>query len=526
MIRFLLLLSISLLLFVPTSIGQTFEWVLQESLSPYGTYGFRSSIAPDNSVYVSGGFIGPSHGEDSTSQGGFLIKYDSDGNQLWEKLIYHPHHDQAISNVTDSQGNVFISGSAPENFLYKYDPSGNLIFHKNIPYASVRGIRVTEGDNILVAGTFWPDSLFENQVLHANAFLAKYDNTGALIWVKEFFYPCSIWGSSCLFTDSHNNIYTTGAFAGLNNAVNDSISISTSGSADAYLAKYDSNGILQWINTITGDYDEVSSTIVTDSLGNIYIGGYYNNQPVNPSYSNNMSSYFDTIIVTKNNLGKDDMFLAKYNASGNCQWVTSIFGNGIDYMRDITLTASDNILITGRCGTLGDSTVFGNQVIYAPGGWSSNFFIASYNTDGNLQWVEASQSGGGQGFGVTSSNAGDVYVTGEFGGPFNVGPFSLTAYWDMFLLKLHENISATVLEESQSNSALFIYPNPTHGQFVIISSELTDGELTIYNSVGEKIHQQIIKSANQQITLNVPSGVYYLKVEGRKQSFVEKIVIH
>jgi hypothetical protein len=83
-------------------------------------------------------------------------------------------------------------------------------------------------------------------------------------------------------------------------------------------------------------------------------------------------------------------------------------------------------------------------------------------------------------------------------------------YIEDITLSIDSTIS--ISEIPNHNSEIKIFPNPTRGEFVVSSSEFVDKELTIYNTLGEIIHRQIITSAHQQINLRAGAGVYILKV--------------
>jgi OmpA-OmpF porin, OOP family len=77
-----------------------------------------------------------------------------------------------------------------------------------------------------------------------------------------------------------------------------------------------------------------------------------------------------------------------------------------------------------------------------------------------------------------------------------------------------------ISELPNQNLQIKLFPNPTHGDFVISNSNLTGKTVYIYNTLGEIILQQIITSAHQQINLSAGAGVYFLEVDGRVQKLV------
>ena len=83
------------------------------------------------------------------------------------------------------------------------------------------------------------------------------------------------------------------------------------------------------------------------------------------------------------------------------------------------------------------------------------------------------------------------------------------------------------IEKNRPKPAISIYPNPFDGKFTlsVSSSDLLGIKLEIFNILGEKVHQLIIKSSNQLIDLSyVPKGIYLVKVLSEEKIFMQKIV--
>ena len=104
---------------------------------------------------------------------------------------------------------------------------------------------------------------------------------------------------------------------------------------DAFIVKYDTNGLAQWATTIPGTGGDFGFDITTDSTG-VYVTGRYSS----------------TSIVTLNNgvtlpisVGTD-AFIVKYNTSGLAQWATTIPGTSSDFGYGIT-TDSTGVYVVG-----------------------------------------------------------------------------------------------------------------------------------------------------------------------------------
>ncbi len=71
-----------------------------------------------------------------------------------------------------------------------------------------------------------------------------------------------------------------------------------------------------------------------------------------------------------------------------------------------------------------------------------------------------------------------------------------------------------LLNSIASNEAISIYPNPTNGEFIVLSQlSTTNSELlTIFNAQGSVVYSQKIVSENTQINANLIKGIYLVKV--------------
>jgi hypothetical protein len=92
------------------------------------------------------------------------------------------------------------------------------------------------------------------------------------------------------------------------------------------------------------------------------------------------------------------------------------------------------------------------------------------------------------------------------------------------VLKTINNGSIGISENKFENGTISIYPNPIHNSFTIVV-HFQNAQLEIYNILGEKIHQQILTSAHQQIQLNASPGIYFVRVTDGEKAMTQKVVI-
>ena len=303
------------------------------------------------------------------------MKYNSSGTKQWTKQLGTAATDQGIGVITDSSGNIYVSGynnvgyspsssafdgnpssGSADMILVKYNSSGLKQWSDQLGTSLADygwGITIDSSDNIYVTGSTAGD-LDENTSEGASdRFLVKYNSGGTKQWTQQLGSSSNdkAYGAA---TDSSGNIYVTGYTQGSFDGK------TYLGSNDIFLVKYNSSGTKQWTKQYGSSSDDSANGIATDSSGNIYVTGYT---------QGNLDGNHDS--------GSQDIFLLKYNSSGTQQWIKQLGErNSSDVAEDITVDSSDNIYITGR--TNGDLDGETNS-----GSW--DIFLVKYNSDGVLQ---------------------------------------------------------------------------------------------------------------------------------------------
>jgi hypothetical protein len=254
----------------------------------------------------------------------------------------------------------------------------------------------------------------------ANAFVAKYDQLGNLLWYKTGggkFYD----QANSVTVDPWGNVYITGYMGwdpggGLTDTVYfDNFTFTTSES-DIFLAKYDTNGDLDWIKKYGGDHLDEAVCVKSDATGNIYLTGLY----ASNNYPNSGTATFDTVTLTSWKVS--DIFLVKADSSGAVIWARTLGSAGDDNGNSIDFDSSGNVYLCGEFG--GNKCMFGSYLLnsLSSGYVAGNIFVAKYDSLGNFIW--ASTAGG-----INNSNntggsvdhstaavtpAGEVYLSGYY----------------------------------------------------------------------------------------------------------------
>ena len=134
--------------------------------------------------------------------------------------------------------------------------------------------------------------------------------------------------------------------------------------------------------------------------------------------------------------GEGDIILIKFNSSGTKQWTkqlgTSYFESGIG----VTTDSSGNIYVSGGTqGGLDGDTNYGNDCSFPPCG---DIFLIKFNSSGTKQWTkQLGTSSDEWGYGVTTDSSGNIYVTGHTKGGLDGNTNSGES--DIFLVKYNSS---------------------------------------------------------------------------------------
>ena len=339
---------------------------------------FEVTLDSNENVFIAGtttGIIGESNAGNSDT---WVAKYDGQGNLLWTEQLGTPDLDRFEGIATDSNDNLYLSGSTTRPipgsftdfeinaFLAKYDSQGDLLWNQQLGFSGAEstGVATDSNGDIYISGSIQGNP-------GNGAFLAKYDSQGTLLWNQQLGTSGSE-VSAGLTTDINNNIYLSGVTDGED--------------GDASITKYDSQGNLLWTRQLgTSEYD-YSQDVATDNSGNIYISGGTNGS------------------LDGSNAGVNDAWVAKYDSEGNLLWNRQIGTSSADSSEGVATDSDGNVYLSGSTqGTLGEANLGGNDA-----------WVAKYDSEGNLLWTEqlgSSEDDDSQG--VAVGDNGNVYLTGS-----------------------------------------------------------------------------------------------------------------
>lgn len=512
--RFLFLFIILVLNLYSFSQIRGYKLAAQQKIS-LSNYGKCVSYGLNNSVIVSGSFTGPYTDPDSTEMGGFVSSFDSQGNVEWSKEYYSPSGAIAVWSKIGTSGNIYVCTSKDLTCkLLKYDPQGNLLFSRPVGSAGFStDMVIDKKENILITGYHHDTASFEGSKIVTNHFLAKYDADGSFLWVKNF-YNENPYRDFDICLDEDNNIYTTGAYFKYAQLTPSVSLVSNTNTYDGYLAKFDSNANLLWVKNMEGSGSQLPRSISVDNKKNIFVGGVFDGQ-----------STFGAINIS-GDLGYGDIFLARYDSSGACEWVRTAGSSKPDRLFDVYADNSGNVFCTGRFNTP-TLSIEGHILNGDPN--YMNMFLLQFYDGGKLVSAISSTGGGAEGLGLSGNSKGDLLITGDFGGDLKFGDLTVSGDNEMFAFKLNYSLDTFIDEVTAGSPRLKAYPNPTSGLINITGvAGLQESKITFSNILGQILAVPFTFSDGHVLPdfTNVGCGVYFVHIVIENEHLITKVIVN
>ena len=344
---------------VGTSTPTPFEKIIAGAVTVAKAWGGAGTDSGNSLVATSDGGYAVTGQTGSFGSGGndmFIAKYDSAGALSWSRTWGGAGSDVGYGIVQTTDGGYAVTGTTAygagggDMFLARYDSAGTLTFSRawggtGADYG-IGLVQTTDGGYAVTGYT----NSYGAGVL--DMFLAKYDSAGTLSFSR-------IWGGTGNEAGRSIVQTTDGGYA----IAGDTTSFGAGG-GDMFLAKYDSAGTLIFSQTWGGTLAEFGRSLVQTSDGGYAVTG-------------------DTLSY---GAGSNDMFLAKFDASGTLNWSLTWGGTVADYGLGIIQTVDGGYAVAGQTANYG--------------GGGIDMILAKYDAAGTLSF---SRTWGGAGTEVGAS---------------------------------------------------------------------------------------------------------------------------
>ncbi|MCH8269663.1 MAG: SBBP repeat-containing protein [Planctomycetes bacterium] len=283
---------------------------------------------------------------------------------LWNYQTGSNSNDVSRAVAVDSAGNAYIVGRTSESlfgqvfgrgdaFVAKIDPSGALLWSRQFGTAEseeAEGVAVDKAGSVYIVG-LTGGSLGQPNAGVRDLYLTKFDASGALVWTRQEGTSSQDYGTGVAL-DNAGNVYISGGTSG-------SLFEQSAGNYDAFVAKYDASGALLWAHHLGTPAKDYSHGVAVDSAGSVFITGWTEG------------------ILGASQHGSRDAFVAKYNALGTLLWTRQFGGSGNEEGFGVAMDSAGNVFVTG----------------YREKGWGAFFrdqddlFLTKYDSRGTYLWM-------------------------------------------------------------------------------------------------------------------------------------------
>jgi hypothetical protein len=291
---------------------------------------------------------------------------------LQERTWGGPQFDEGSGVATAPDNSVYVTGTTlsfgagdRDAFLLKYNATGALAWQRT--FGTAPSEPFGRADEFGRAVAVSPDGLaiyISGQFGNGSLFLARFDPAGTLVWQRT-------WGENGSIANgvaaTNTDVYVTGATSSLERQ------------SDAILLKFTADGTLQWSIAWGGDGFDNAHDVAVGTDG-VYFSG------------------------ETNSFNANDAFVAKVDPNGTVLWardwaaldrdglpgLTSVFGMGT--------TADGGVVITGNASDIGTL---------------NNTILVKYDSTGTLVWQKIGGPGFGGGLDVAEAADGTLFVTGS-----------------------------------------------------------------------------------------------------------------
>lgn len=446
----------------------------------------RSCAVHGTDVYLTGqtqSTSGIASGGHQDTHGGFmdlyLAKFDGDGQLQWATYYGGPSTEQFGRCAVDNDGNICLAATTQSSTVPTAIASGG---HQN-----------TYG-----GGSY-------------DAFLVKFNSDGTRLWGTYYGGWDNDTGVGCA-TDIDGNVFLSGQTFSDQGIASNGYDTVPGPACDAYLVKFDANGVRQWGTYYAGESaGGFGHTCTADVNGNVYLAGQ--TQSATGVGSAGHQNTFG---------GVSDAFLVKFDSDGQRLWSTYYGGTLNELAYACVADSFGHVYITGWVQSLEGIADGGHQNTY--GGGTFDAFLAKFDATGARLW--ATYYGGDQddqAWVCALDGMDAVYMTGRTASPSAIadGGHQNTyggGDYDVFLVKFNADNGVGISAGQNAGCAdMTARPNPTAGSLVI-SFDGADAaqRLMVLDATGRVVTSRSIEKAQGSITFDLADltdGLYFLQAE-------------
>lgn len=464
--------------------SQSLKWVKTE---PYPSYfgGYIKSINDfGGNVYTVSHWV---------NGGIYIVKYDSLGKKLWEKIMPGVANIRAVS--VDNLGCLYVGLNI--SFLKIENLEYGKIGTKYLKFNSNGSIKWMKGENAGFRYLFDKHFSSDNLIMTTGSYaipnklgLLAPPNTSSAIYVGQidtgltmqwavakeggFFYPPSSDAKNLFVSD-----YFPGAIV-LGQGTN---SFQPSGS---YIAKYDSVGNRAYAMNFNGNG-------IAGENGHFY--GFK--------------------FLTKTDGG----VLIKLDGEGKEIWTSPVINAGGWYKTSMAVNDRGELFFGG-----GFSKFFQVGDLRIDAGDGTNAFFTKFDAKGKLLTLAISSGTGGAAIRDITIEGDNIWIAGEITGTVSFMDKTIASEGGVFTAMLKDDNNFVAIHEvKELNDGVILFPNPSIDQFTFSGNIATIEKVRVYTMVGKLILEQ--NDAGNVDLSNQAAGSYLVQLISSTGVTTKKVIL-
>ncbi len=292
------------------------------------------------------------------------------------------------SGIQDRAGNLVVE-DARRGWLT--DVAGIATYVKTLgqngpnPDDGGQSVATDVHSNLYVTGSVFFAGDPTNAPGAADLVVVKYSAAGTLVWSHQLGGLGDDRGLD-VAVDAEGFVHVVGYFGGtvdFDPDPNAEHLVTSAGGVDAFVARFDPDGRLDWVRTFGGDgpslIDAAASVAIDPITGDVLVAGTFTG-----------STDFDPLNAggERTSRGLNDLALARYDAQGTLVWVRTLGGFGLDGGSAVAVDDNGRIYLGGGFqGVVDVDPGPGSRIL------TSDFFgdalLLQFDAEGQLNWARA-----------------------------------------------------------------------------------------------------------------------------------------
>lgn len=447
------------------------------------------ALTPDGGLIMVGRFDGAvdwDNGPDTIwmrsagSVDGYIARFDTSGAFRWAVPVGGVGHDEVYAVAVDGNGFIYVTGQMSNTVDFDNGPGTAVLVHQ---------------------GGGW------------DAYCAKYDPTGALVWVRGIQGAGLQLGRDLACSGGH--VYVTGTFNGATAA--NGVPFTGNGGADAFVCKLDTLGNVVQVCSLGGPEDDLGEAICADA-GHLYLTGTIEGTA-------DLDPGPGVLQLTAGSVG-GTLYVAKLDTAGNAEWAHAVQGNNhFDGVSDVAVDDEGYVSLTGAYSDAQDFDP-GPGEAYLPMTVANDLFVVRYRPDGSFSWVRGVATGGvfDTANALATDSEGSVIMTGTYGEWADIDSTAvngtLTSPFGMmgFTVKYGSHDLPTAVpapERPKAAPCVAVFPNPADGSLRLSGEGVAAARsMDLLDAHGALVRHWAGRPSPYIDVAGLPTGRYVLRLDG------------